>query len=1405
MAFVHQEFLNRYEKMVEVGETMPFLDPDVTAEVLYVHNACWHQSCRRPYDKDKVARAVKKFFKKEEKDLTIQPSKRRSLNMDNCIFCERGSGNESLHQFSSLEHSDNVKQMAADLQDTDLMVRVCGPDLPAMQAKYHRNCLNALKNRHRSLMSKNSPPSKEKKLKEAGALEELFGFIEESISEGQYFFKFQELYEMLDLRLKSQGIESEKNRTRLKERILLEFPDASEQIVKKQVIISFPEGIKKLVKEEMETRDHSYKANVLAKAAKIIRQDVFEERRDKFNGTFGEDCQEKFIPDTLQMIVSMMLNGVNINSEMEETQPSRTISQILLFNMKKTSGKASKIYHRVEQEPPLCTYIALRLHAEARSKSLIQMMFALGICPSYSRVLSIEDQFTSAVCERYSVDGVVAPCSLQKRRFSIGAMDNIDYNPSSATAKDSFHGTSISMFQVGAIKDGVEQREKIQIPPQGSISDLPESYTVVPFVERETHRLKVPWRPKAFDTHNSVSSDEMEREFTWLLKSSKLCQGTIEKGDKVMWAAFHAESQRSTPAPCFQGLFPLFHEKAATLPMVKHSMDVIRAATRYLNPLQVPIMVGDQPIFYLAKKIQWLMPSEYGEDQFVVWPGGLHLEMAMWKLPGELLDSIGWAEIISQAGVATSGVAKSMLKVSHLLRTRNAHQVFLLALHILRTEAWNSFKETGDGMTYVEWNKVMCDRSATFKFWSLISELVTKILMFVRSHRERNFHLYVAMLKEIAPFFFALDHPNYSRLVAIHLRDIGSLNQSVLEQFLHGNFVVQKTNRRFSAMPVDQCHEQNNKLIKTAGGFVGLTDNPTGLKRWMVAGPEVSRVLQEFESEALPQSESEEDLSHHQEGHSMQLSFQKQVNSVVSVVQARGNPFCDDFPELVTIDSRKVLDLSVAHSIRNLQSIGKENFDKFAKDVLEDRIVGIDEPLKRNNLPLPKNPRVIVKSKHSQQVRILQKNVEIFGQLYLSHRETDREEFFCHEAGPFPQSLSEHGKMHFASAKSDLLHCLIKEDNSMVEMPKMVDCIVLDGAAVVHLLAQEPSHRDFLDYAQKRFIPYVENTLTICDRVDIVFDQYLPDSLKSATREKRGSGERFKVQATMKLPKKWNDFLYVNENKEELFHFLAKEVSGKKYLDDKQVNVTIDSKVMSINSPPMPPCSHEEADSRIMVHILDALEEGNNSFMIRTVDTDIVIICMGRFHAIHQMYPDYHLWIKFGSGKNLRNIDINALSEENGRSISRGLPFFHAMTGCDTTSAFKGRAKKSAWQTWMSCEFITPVFEHLSQQPFSEVTQDSNEFQQLERFIVKMYSKTVDAQTVNEGRKLLFAANQNMEKLPPTKDALLQHVKRAVFQTGKLHEIVVIIVVSEKYNIPTKLFFQKRLQVLYKVIEQFYI
>jgi len=53
-------------------------------------------------------------------------------------------------------------------------------------------------------------------------------------------------------------------------------------------------------------------------------------------------------------------------------------------------------------------------------------------------------------------------------------------------------------------------------------------------------------------------------------------------------------------------------------------------------------------------------------------------------------------------------------------------------------------------------------------------------------------------------------------------------------------------------MPIHQCHEQNNELVKGSGGAVGLTENPSAFRKWMMAGPEQAKLLKEFECEFMP-------------------------------------------------------------------------------------------------------------------------------------------------------------------------------------------------------------------------------------------------------------------------------------------------------------------------------------------------------------------------------------------------------------------------------------------------------------------------------------------------------------------------------------------------------------------------
>ena len=95
------------------------------------------------------------------------------------------------------------------------------------------------------------------------------------------------------------------------------------------------------------------------------------------------------------------------------------------------------------------------------------------------------------------------------------------------------------------------------------------------------------------------------------------------------------------------------------------------------------------------------------------------------------------------------------------------------------------------------------------------------ILMFVRAHREKYFELYVETLEELAGLFFALDHYNYARWIPIHIHYMKSL-PITFETESNKHWVVSKTKKIFSCMPLDQVHKQENAKMKSRGGGIGF-------------------------------------------------------------------------------------------------------------------------------------------------------------------------------------------------------------------------------------------------------------------------------------------------------------------------------------------------------------------------------------------------------------------------------------------------------------------------------------------------------------------------------------------------------------------------------------------------------
>ena len=224
---------------------------------------------------------------------------------------------------------------------------------------------------------------------------------------------------------------------------------------------------------------------------------------------------------------------------------------------------------------------------------------------------------------------------------------------------------------------------------------------------------------------------------------------------------------------------PLFYEKAATAAMVKHGMTVQLKATQFLNHNQISVTAFDAPLFALAKLVQWKWPNTHGESKHVVMMGGLHVEMAMWSTLGDYLEGSGWGAALTQAGIASSGTVDSFLKASHLMKTRYARQVSAVALAKLQEEAYTS---TGESLSKETWRECMRE-SPMFRYWDTIFNLEITGLVFVRAHRERNFSLYLDSLKDIIPWFFALDHYNYSRWMPVHIRDMENLPTSIHNEF----------------------------------------------------------------------------------------------------------------------------------------------------------------------------------------------------------------------------------------------------------------------------------------------------------------------------------------------------------------------------------------------------------------------------------------------------------------------------------------------------------------------------------------------------------------------------------------------------------------------------------------------
>jgi hypothetical protein len=312
----------------------------VVVSTLMSNSAQWHKACLLRFSSMKVERAKKTHDMTDPSSPAKQVHTRDSSQAENvepiCFFCDKPAEHLThLHQVTTMDVDFRVRKCAHELQDTRLLTKLAlVQDMIALEANYHSKCLISLYNkasRYTTNIDDDGPDS------QRHGIAELVAYLEDCRNDEDVapVFKLADLVELYKVRLKQLGdVQIRCHSTRLKSRLLLAFPDltAVSHGKDKGILLTFDRDFGDAIRKAC---DYDNDAMYLAKAAKVVRQDIFDKDLS-FNGSFQKGCQENSIPTSLLALVNMVLKGPNIKDQTQlRTSPCTNaalcISQLLVF------------------------------------------------------------------------------------------------------------------------------------------------------------------------------------------------------------------------------------------------------------------------------------------------------------------------------------------------------------------------------------------------------------------------------------------------------------------------------------------------------------------------------------------------------------------------------------------------------------------------------------------------------------------------------------------------------------------------------------------------------------------------------------------------------------------------------------------------------------------------------------------------------------------------------------------------------------------------------------------------------------------------------------------------------------------------------------------------------------------
>ena len=84
-------------------------------------------------------------------------------------------------------------------------------------------------------------------------------------------------------------------------------------------------------------------------------------------------------------------------------------------------------------------------------------------------------------------------------------------------------------------------------------------------------------------------------------------------------------------------VMPILLQKASDPSTMAHVLKIACGLTQYLNPGQFAMVETDQPLYQVAKRLQWKYTEEiFSKDHLFFSLGSLHTEKMPWQMSGNI-------------------------------------------------------------------------------------------------------------------------------------------------------------------------------------------------------------------------------------------------------------------------------------------------------------------------------------------------------------------------------------------------------------------------------------------------------------------------------------------------------------------------------------------------------------------------------------------------------------------------------------------------------------------------------------------------------------------------------------------------------------------------------------------------